>query len=92
MSERDFSRRVGQVASRVRPWTEHSTKRFISDVWRGGFAVQMSLSDFKRRLSQAFLDGEVQLSRADLVEAMPPRKVAASQMWVHGGEFHLIRL
>lgn len=50
----------------------------------------LSLADFKQRLLAAHRTGEVVLARADLVAAMDPARVAASETTVDGATFHFI--
>jgi hypothetical protein len=69
-------------------------KVFVSAVWdqlrraRGWSAV--TLDEFKRRLIAAHRAGELVLARADLVAAMDPATVAASEIATDGASFHFI--
>jgi hypothetical protein len=70
-------------------------KVFISHVWRqmkpppGG---RLDLSRFKQRLLEANRDGLLQLSRADLVEAMDPADVRESSTVYDNATFHFVRI
>jgi len=95
----DFARCV-LTAARASPtgrW--HKTKVFISHVWeefelpptfRGRGA--MDLNDFKKMLGAAHRAGLLRLGRADLVEAMNPADVKASETPYLNGVFHFVRL
>ncbi len=69
-------------------------KVFISAVWdelrRGGRWSGLSIADFKSRLLEAQRAGSVELARADLVAAMDPRLVSASETLADGASFHFI--
>jgi hypothetical protein len=69
-------------------------KVFISAVWdqlhRSGRWSSLTLEDFKRRLLDEHRSGSLELSRADLVSAMDPRLVAASETLADGASFHFI--
>ena len=69
-------------------------KVFVSAAWRA-LALDprwaaLSLDDFKTRLVAAHRAGELQLARADLVAAMDPALVAASEIAVDGASFHFV--
>lgn len=92
----EFAHVVKAVAREVRgPGKWHGTT-FISAIWDDltahGADVGISLAAFKRRLVQAHQDDLLELSRADLVEAMPPSYVAESETTHGGARFHLLRL
>jgi hypothetical protein len=68
---------------------------FISHVWstlqaRGD--VGITFEKFKRRLIQAYQKDLIELSRADLVEAMPTADVTESETVHSGARFHFVRL
>jgi hypothetical protein len=68
---------------------------FISHVWktlRARGDVGITFKDFQRRLIEAHQDELVELSRADLVEAMPAADVSASETVHSGARFHFIRV
>ena len=56
-------------------------KVFISDVYEA-LNLKMSLREFKAALPAMQQSGAISMSRADLVEAMDPEKVAASEVLV----------
>ncbi len=71
-------------------------KVFISHVWpvyadRSGAGGVKALDEFKRLLVEAHRADLLTLSGADLVEAMDPRDVAASETRYLNGRFHFIR-
>lgn len=86
--------RAAAAASATGRW--HGNKVFISHVWdelrRHGGAGAMSFADFQRRLIEANRAQLVELSRADLVQAMPPADVAASETTHVNASFHFVRL
>jgi hypothetical protein len=69
-------------------------KVFISSVWHALRATppwsQLDLDDFKARLVSAHRQRELELARADLVAAMDPTLVAASETRTDGATFHFI--
>jgi hypothetical protein len=69
---------------------------FISHVWRRAHGEHPAdFADeplFKERLAAAHQAGLLKLSRADLVEAMDPRDVSASEVALQGATFHFVRL
>ncbi len=69
-------------------------KVFISSVWHALRAMppwsQLDLDDFKARLVSAHRQRELVLARADLVAAMDPTLVAASETRTDGATFHFI--
>lgn len=70
-------------------------KVFISHVWRqfnGGPAAADGLTNFKQRLIDANREGFLQLSRADLVEAMNPADVEESTTAYGNATFHFVRI
>jgi hypothetical protein len=69
-------------------------KVFISSVWdalrqRAAWAA-LALDDFKQQLVAAHRDQQLVLARADLVSAMDPALVAASETRTDGATFHFI--
>jgi hypothetical protein len=70
-------------------------KVFISHVWRNMNDrpdAALDLGAFKRRLLEANRDGLLQLSRADLVEAMDPVDVRESSTIYDNATFHFVRI
>jgi hypothetical protein len=69
-------------------------KVFISSVWHALRAMppwsQLDLDEFKARLVSAHRQRELELARADLVAAMDPTLVAASETQTDGATFHFI--
>lgn len=69
-------------------------KVFISSVWHALRATppwsQLALDEFKARLVFAHRQRELELARADLVAAMDPVLVAASETRTDGATFHFI--
>ncbi len=89
-----FARRV-QEAARTSPTGRFgANKVFIAHVWRAlqqdpNFA-NMSEEEFKRRLAEANNARRLNLSRADLVEAMDPEDVRRSEVRYLDATFHFI--
>lgn len=72
----------------------HDNKVFIAAVWRAsqrepGFP-RLTLPEFKARLVEANRDGLLRLSRADLVQAMDPARVAESETTYLNATFHFV--
>jgi hypothetical protein len=71
-------------------------KVFVSAAWdelrRDPRWSELALAEFKARLVAAHRAGELALARADLVAAMDPALVAASEIAVDGASFHFIVL
>ncbi|HEY6175218.1 MAG TPA: hypothetical protein VIX73_12260, partial [Kofleriaceae bacterium] len=69
-------------------------KVFVSAVWdvlhRDPRWADLALAEFKTRLVAAHRAGELALARADLVAAMDPGLVAASEIAADGASFHFI--
>ncbi|MBX3160667.1 MAG: hypothetical protein KF773_32170 [Deltaproteobacteria bacterium] len=91
---RPFLDAVRELAGRARAGTFGERKVFIAAVWHElrrapGYAA-LSLGDFKARLVAAHRAGELALARADLVAAMDPALVAASETTTDGASFHFI--
>jgi hypothetical protein len=71
-------------------------KVFVAAVWRAsqrepGFP-RLALPEFKARLVEANRDGLLSLSRADLVQAMDPARVAESETHYLNAVFHFVRI
>lgn len=69
-------------------------KVFVSAVWnqlrKGPRWAELALPEFKARLVAAHRAGELELARADLVAAMDPVLVAASEIAADGASFHFL--
>ena len=89
-----FVEHVLASARAVRDGVFGERKVFISEVWRvlrrdPAFA-ELALDDFKRRLVSEHRAGRLVLARADLVSAMSPELVAASETVGEGASFHFV--
>lgn len=87
-----FARVVQDATRRTKPWAGGSSV-FISHVWdrvqKDGYTG--TLPQFKALLFQAHQNDLLELSRADLVDAMPTKDVVASEYDYRGARFHFIR-
>jgi hypothetical protein len=91
-----FARRVVEAARSTPTGRFGDDKVFVSHVFRvlsvdPRFAA-MGLDGFKQRLAEANNARRLDLSRADMVEAMNPEDVAQSRVAYLGAEFHFIRI
>jgi hypothetical protein len=91
---REFAQRVMDAARSAETRRWHGAV-FISQVWstlqaRGELGT--TFEKFKRRLIEAHQEKLIELSRADLVEAMPTADVTASETVHSGARFHFVRL
>jgi hypothetical protein len=91
-----FARRVLEAARSTPSGRFGDDKVFVSHVFRTlsvdpRFAA-MGLDVFKQRLAEANNARRLDLSRADMVEAMNPEDVAQSRVAYLGAEFHFIRI
>ncbi len=89
-----FADDVRHVARAVNDGVFGERKVFIAAAWhelrqRPGYA-SLTLSEFKARLVRAHRAGELVLARADLVAAMDPGLVDASEISADGATFHFI--
>lgn len=89
----DFAAAVREAAARATDGVV-GHKVFIAAVWRQlrgrpGYA-RLSLDDFKRQLVAAHQAGQVALARADLVAAMDPAELAASQIDHLEAQYHFV--
>lgn len=91
-----FSARVMMAARNSPTGRWHGKKVFISHVWeelcRQGNAGADTFKTFQKRLVEAHRAQQVTLSRADLVEAMPPADVKASETAYLDSTFHFVRI
>ncbi|HEU0037549.1 MAG TPA: hypothetical protein VFQ53_43360 [Kofleriaceae bacterium] len=89
-----FASEVKAAAREARQGVFGDRKVFISSVWddlrRRPSWSSLTLDDFKHRLLTAHRAGDVVLARADLVAAMNPELVAASETQTDGASFHFI--
>jgi hypothetical protein len=89
-----FADEVRDVARAANDGVFGERKVFIAAAWhdlrrRPGYA-SLTLDDFKTRLVRAHRVGELVLARADLVAAMDPELVAASETAADGATFHFV--
>jgi hypothetical protein len=91
-----FAQRVLQAARSSVTGHFGANKVFISHVWQALQGDQkfteMGLAAFKRRLAEANNARLLDLSRADMVEAMDPEDVRFSEVSYLGATFHFIRI
>jgi hypothetical protein len=89
-----FASDVLDAADATRDGWFGDRKVFVSPVWhelrRNPRWSAVTLDDFKARLVAAHRAGELALARADLVAAMDPELVAASEITADGASFHFI--
>jgi hypothetical protein len=81
---RDAIKRVGPEG-RFGPY-----KVFIAAVYLELRIVDMTMAEFKARLVDANRNGTLSLARADLVGAMDPKMVAASEIYHMATSFHFV--
>jgi hypothetical protein len=67
-----------------------SRKVFVSSIWQELAGSGLGYSTFKDRLIAANRFGLLSLARADLVAAMPPEMVTASETAYPGATFHFV--
>lgn len=87
-----FTKRVVEAAREAVGGRHGDRKVFIGQVHRQLGAETLPLDAFKARLVEAQRAGLLTLSRADLVEAMSPEEVRASETVYLGEQFHFVRL
>lgn len=89
-----FADEVIAVVRNAREGLFGDRKVFISEVWeqlrRTTAWAGITLDDFKTQLLAAHRSGDVVLARADLVAAMNPTLVAASETTANGASFHFV--
>jgi hypothetical protein len=91
-----FAERVKSAARACSTGRFGDNKVFIAHVWRAvqsdpGFAT-MDLPAFKERLAEANNARLLDLSRADLVQAMDPEDVRESEVQYLNATFHFVRI
>lgn len=81
-------------AAKTGRWGEHKVfvSHVLAELKRREPEGIADLGDFKQRLLRANQAGLLSLSRADLVEAMDPADVRASEISSLGATFHFVRL
>ena len=91
-----FARRVVAVARSSPTGRFGANKVFVAHVWRvlqdEPEIAAMRFEGFKKRLAEANNARFLDLSRADLVEAMDPEDVRLSEVSYLGATFHFIRI
>jgi hypothetical protein len=90
----DFAHQVADAARSSVTGRWHDAV-FISHVWnalRARGDVGITFEKFQRRLVEAHQADLLELSRADLVDAMPSADVSASETVHSGARFHFVRL
>jgi hypothetical protein len=91
---RPFAAEVREVAATAHDGVFGDRKVFIASVWnelrRSPPWSSLTLDEFKARLIVAHRAGDVSLARADLVAAMDPELVVASETTTDGASFHFI--
>lgn len=89
-----FATEVRDLARATHHGVFGDRKVFIAALWdelrRHPRWAALTLDDFKTRLVQAHRAGDLVLARADLVAAMNPELVAASETTTDGASFHFI--
>jgi hypothetical protein len=91
-----FAKRVVEAARESRSGRFGSDKVFVAHVWSAlqedpAFTA-MGLDGFKHRLAEANNARLLDLSRADMVEAMDPDDVRLSEFAYLGATFHFVRI
>jgi hypothetical protein len=89
----EFAHRVTEAARASATGRWHGAV-FISHVWktlRARGDVGTTFEKFKRRLIEAYQEDLIELSRADLVDAMSAADVSASETVHSGARFHFVR-
>jgi hypothetical protein len=97
LDDHEFARRVVAAARSCPTGRYGENKVFVAHVWRRlresdpDFAA-MPLDEFKNRLADANHARLLDLSRADLVQAMDPQDVEQSEIRYLGASFHFVRI
>lgn len=84
-----FARRVQSAANELPPWTPGADGVPISDIYHR-LRPRPPLEEFRRLLIQAHQADLLELTRADLVEAMDPKTVRDSEVTHFGARFHFV--
>lgn len=95
MEDKEFAVRVLAAARAVKSGRFGDNKVFISHVFqhlKDEGVISEDLTTFKARLGAAHFCGLLSLSRADLVEAMAPADVDASETQHEHATFHFVRI
>jgi hypothetical protein len=95
MDDKEFAERVLAAARVAKSGRFGDNKVFISHVFqqlKDEGAIREDLTTFKARLGAAHFRGLLSLSRADLVEAMAPEDVDASETQHEHATFHFVRI
>lgn len=90
-----FARAVQAAARAATTGRFGDRKVFVSAIWeglRGRPEAPASLGELKHQLLAAHRAGALELARADLVAAMDPALVAASEILADGASFHFVVL
>jgi len=88
----EFATKVHAAAAATPSYGKYSTGgAFISELWEG-MGRPGSLPEFKKQLFDAAQRGEIRMTRADLVEAMPPDVVKASELKTSLATFHMVNV
>jgi len=90
MTKASFAAQVLKVVRSKAP-KKFGDKAYIASVWQVGFAADMTLGDFKKRIIAEHQAGTLELSRADLVAAMDQVQVERSETPHLNATFHFIR-
>jgi hypothetical protein len=89
-----FADDVRAAAAAARDGTFGDRKVFVSAVWgelqHNPRWAALTLDELKARLVAAHRAGQLALARADLVAAMDPALVAASEIVTDGARFHFV--
>ena len=90
----NLSSDVKRIARSIKRGVFGERKVFIAALWeelrRDQRWASLSLPEFKTRIVAAHRSGDLELARADLVAAMDPQLVAASETRDDGASFHFI--
>jgi hypothetical protein len=90
MTKASFAAQVLKIVRSKRP-KKFGDKAYIASVWQVGFAADMTLGDFKKRIVAEHQAGRLELSRADLVAAMDQVQIERSETQHLNATFHFIR-
>jgi len=97
LSRKEFGGKVMDLAKASKPEDRfYNRKVYISSLWEAsqkqdGFP-KMSLDQFKRQLLDSHVNGDLTLSRGDLVLDMDSKKVEQSEMNHVGSHYHFVLL